>query len=474
MNNKTVYIDNKTKKRVSIVGEDDSFYIMDNGDNVLKGVFPSHYDPVIENVVDIPLTSINNGHNANVINNSNTSEISNNMNDVVSVEEFRNTKPIIEHFNSEKDYRNKYNGDGISYTQQNEQFVNNTQTQNISEQPVSDVYGEGVIDPSTFNNAGNRSLLSSLQSQAKGINTNNTNIDPNVCDGVKIITPVMEGVDNTTIDNNLANQNMFSEGESLDDKKARLIREYNLDNKNTPNKKLSYVEKMEEEIRNGNNKNNEVLHEEQIRTQDSDFEIDPETGLNKKQLEIREQYFELGKDDPFEDKIRKYKERNLPTKNTVKKNVPEMVGKEHNPMFAMFKKCYDISIDLSVKEKISEPDFIKMATRNLEGDIIDYYTETVIEKLLKNIEEVKKDVYKQIYVSVFGSEPIEEVKKDDGCVNEELKETKSKKEKIESEHLVESGLNDNRYKFYNKQGIVKNYTLKYAKKNKLKPYKENE
>ena len=89
-------------------------------------------------------------------------------------------------------------------------------------------------------------------------------------------------------------------------------------------------------------------------------------------------------------------------------------------MFKMFKNNYDIKLTFEIEEKIADPAFIKMVMENVEGDAIEYYTKKILDKILKEPLKLKKEIYEQLELEIYGEDYILE-----------------KKEKIEKEKLEE-------------------------------------
>jgi hypothetical protein len=65
-------------------------------------------------------------------------------------------------------------------------------------------------------------------------------------------------------------------------------------------------------------------------------------------------------------------------------------------MFKMFKNNYPIDLNITIKENIPKPTFIGMVQENVEADAIEYYSNLISDKLLKNPKELKEQVYKQL------------------------------------------------------------------------------
>lgn len=79
-------------------------------------------------------------------------------------------------------------------------------------------------------------------------------------------------------------------------------------------------------------------------------------------------------------------------------------------MFNMFKNNYDVNIKLELNEKIANPQFIQMVMENVDGDAIDYYSKIILEKLLKEPLKLKKEIYNQLKIEVYGKDYVEKEK----------------------------------------------------------------
>ena len=199
-----------------------------------------------------------------------------------------------------------------------------------------------------------------------------------------------------------------------------------------------------------------------------------ENGLTSEQEYIRQQQLELSGVDPYADRIMKYRSKQglnpnpianprpvqqQPTQQPITQNVEE---DEVIKMFKKFKRNYNINIKFSIKDKIGKPEFVQMMADGLDGDIIEYYTNELFRKFLINIDDVKEDIYNQIYKKVYGHDkPIEiedhdeiEIKSGDEVVLIPGGKTKGGKQK---------------YKFINDKGKVVEMLVKSGQKKQYKP-----
>lgn len=79
-------------------------------------------------------------------------------------------------------------------------------------------------------------------------------------------------------------------------------------------------------------------------------------------------------------------------------------------MFKMFKNNYDIKLTFEIEEKIANPAFIEMIMENVDGDAIEFYTKKILDKILKNPLKLKKEIYNQLKIEIYGENAINEDK----------------------------------------------------------------
>ena len=149
--------------------------------------------------------------------------------------------------------------------------------------------------------------------------------------------------------------------------------------------------------------------------------IDPETGLDSRKTEIRKRQMAATGEDPYAEDVARWKSNRGNRINSIPMNtaIPHLEQSEYNPNISnntninpqfdvmtmilnKFKKNYDIKISFSIKEKIPNPEFLKLATENIDGDIVDFYTEEFMKNFLSNMPEFRNNIYKQIYKEVYG------------------------------------------------------------------------
>lgn len=205
-----------------------------------------------------------------------------------------------------------------------------------------------------------------------------------------------------------------------------------------------------------------------------------ENGLTVAQETTRQQQIELTGEDPYKTKITKYRSNQGLNPNAI--DNPQMIDSptdekitnyqsqdyEVIKIFKKFKKTHNFKTKISIAEKIADPEFIKMMIENLDGDIIQYYTDVIYEKIISDTDKLKENIYNQIYKHIFGiNKPVIETE------IEEIKDTKEKENKtIKKIVLIPGGKTSagkQKYKFINNKGKVVNMLIESAQKKQYKP-----
>lgn len=159
-------------------------------------------------------------------------------------------------------------------------------------------------------------------------------------------------------------------------------------------------------------------------------------------------------------------------------------------MFSTFKRKHDISINVEFKDKIGEPDFIKMMVENMDGDIVGYYKKLIMKNIMGNLSKIEEAVERTIHFEIFGEELSEEK-----TINNNLYTVTDIKEDEKSKNInnIESPVNDNvtfdgvelipggttksgkqKYKFIDDKGKVKELLFNTAKGKGYKPLLKEE
>lgn len=152
-----------------------------------------------------------------------------------------------------------------------------------------------------------------------------------------------------------------------------------------------------------------------------------ENGLTEIQENLRQQQLELTGVDPFAAKIKKYRSSKGFSTEPIRNPAPPQPIVQHDDvaapnaqyqqptqvedpttaLFKKFKRNHNLTVTLKIKDKISKPDFIKVMSDGLEGDIIQYYTDEIFTKFLNDMSSIKTDIYNQIHKEVYGCLPSE-------------------------------------------------------------------
>lgn len=90
------------------------------------------------------------------------------------------------------------------------------------------------------------------------------------------------------------------------------------------------------------------------------------------------------------------KENNIiqPQQKTQKKE--EVKVDPIQMMFKMFKSNYPVKLNIEIEENIPNPTFISMVQENVEADAVEYYAKLISDKLLKEPEKLKNQIYEQL------------------------------------------------------------------------------
>lgn len=128
---------------------------------------------------------------------------------------------------------------------------------------------------------------------------------------------------------------------------------------------------------------------------------------------------------------------NQPTQPTSQVNTPTQPQMDPmQMMFKMFKNNYEVKIQLEFDEKIADPQFIQMIMENVEGDAVEYYTKIMMDKIIKNPLKLKKEIYRQLKIEIFGEEVVleeERLEAERLEAEEKAKKEAEEKAKLEAE-----------------------------------------
>jgi len=209
-----------------------------------------------------------------------------------------------------------------------------------------------------------------------------------------------------------------------------------------------------------------------------------ENGLTSEQEYIRQQQMELTGNDPFKDKIIKYRSQQGLNPNpianprpvqqqAVQQPIQQITSEEDEviKMFKKFKRNYTIKIKFELKDKIGKPDFIQMMADGLDGDIIQFYTDELFRKFIGDIDDIKDDIYNQIYKKVYGHDrPTIEI--DDIIEIDEESNEPENNDSTKEIVLIPGGktkANKQKYKFVNNKGKIVEMLIESAQKKQYRP-----
>lgn len=414
----------KTNEQVEIIEDNVNYYKLSNGSSIKKDIFFKYYVPIIKNEIST--------------NNISSSE---------------------------------------NYINENHNF---TDTNNNSHgiDPVDFLYS------TNFNN---------ITNDIKKIDT--TRVTNDVPDLMRSNVKV----NNLEGDSNFEN-NQFENNISLEERKKQLLMEYQRSHPEEFKDNKKFQEINDEENIPLLNEHKQMVENQKPKVNQN---IDPETGLNEKETFLRNQSLFANQPDPYAEKVKDWKEKhkfdkyinnisdkNISTTSSENVDISKPVIKKEDMMMTIlesFEKNFPIKIKIILDEFISEPIFIKMINKNLKGDIVEYYTDEIISKMLSDISSLKKTIYDTIYNIVYKDEIDKKNSKskknfkkvDENDENEVINENKviNKEEiKYDVEKMslgtpTKSG--KKRYFFFDENGEKKEFLLETAKKRKLKPYYDN-
>jgi len=140
-------------------------------------------------------------------------------------------------------------------------------------------------------------------------------------------------------------------------------------------------------------------------------------------------YIEYEMPNEGEGRIRQTSQPNQPTQSNQPKNQPPQMD-PLQMMFKMFKNNYEVKLSFDIEEKIADPAFIQLVMENVDGDAIEYYTKKILSKILKEPLKLKKEIYDQLELEIYGEEYVLEKK----AKLEQEKEEKLEKERLEKEN----------------------------------------
>lgn len=149
-----------------------------------------------------------------------------------------------------------------------------------------------------------------------------------------------------------------------------------------------------------------------------------------------------------------------PVHNDIK--IPSVQQPKQDPMQMMistFKKVHEITFNIEFKDKIASPEFIKLMMQNMDGDIISYYKDMVMNNITTNIKMIEDIVEKTLK---------DEIGIDD--VDETITIKPKKTTKLVVGKLNKSG--KQLYKYINDKGKIVELLKTTAEKKGFKPFEK--
>lgn len=149
-----------------------------------------------------------------------------------------------------------------------------------------------------------------------------------------------------------------------------------------------------------------------------------------------------------------------PVHNDIK--IPSVQQPKQDPMQMMistFKKVHEITFNIEFKDKIASPEFIKLMMQNMDGDIISYYKDMVMNNITTNIKMIEDIVEKTLKDEIGIDE-----------VDETITIKPKKTTKLVVGKLNKSG--KQLYKYINDKGKIVELLKTTAEKKGFKPFEK--
>ena len=145
-------------------------------------------------------------------------------------------------------------------------------------------------------------------------------------------------------------------------------------------------------------------------------------------------------------------------------------------MFKSFKRNFDIDINITIKDKIANPDFVKMMMENMNGDIIGYYKKIIMNNILGDVQIIENEVEKSIKKAIYGDD-IHEEETNDNNLKEAIDVSNALQEQIDNGEEITSLIEGEptktgkkTFKYIDDKGKIKDLLPETAKKKGYKPY----
>jgi len=148
------------------------------------------------------------------------------------------------------------------------------------------------------------------------------------------------------------------------------------------------------------------------------------------------------------------------TNNTQQNEPIDFIGQ----MFKTFKRNYPITIDIKITDYISEPEFIRLMSNNLNADIIGLYTQEVLNRILSDVIGLEQKIHDIIEKEVYGENESE---------NENANKLKNEISEPELIPADKTKTDKQKYYYFNGKKVVK-LLKETAIKNNYRPATKKE
>jgi hypothetical protein len=78
-------------------------------------------------------------------------------------------------------------------------------------------------------------------------------------------------------------------------------------------------------------------------------------------------------------------------------------------MLSTFKRNHEISINVAFKDKIANPDFVKLMMENMDGDIVGFYKKKIMNSIMNDLGKIEEAVEKTIREAIYGEEVLKDI-----------------------------------------------------------------
>lgn len=142
-------------------------------------------------------------------------------------------------------------------------------------------------------------------------------------------------------------------------------------------------------------------------------------------------------------------------------------------MFKTFKRNHDITITLDFKDKIGNPDFVRMMLENIDGDIISYYKKIIMDNIMKEVNRIEYEVEKQLRKEIFGTTEAEPASYEETTtVDVNLNKTETPKTDDKKEDEAENKNVSEKKVYVNEKGKLVKLLPKNAEKKGYKLFED--